>query len=162
VTLVILYLFSIRYVWKLDSWVHILWSFGFGLKTRCDSHRCHLHLVESWHVLSHRMTTSHPDEPFDTLPRLAWTRRSCPSWCHEGNGGFTIQGSLAGTINVMLSCRGINLWTGFTNPVSSSCYHGFWRWLQWGNGFMFFRWRVEFLCWCGKYNSRRFAKSTTS
>jgi hypothetical protein len=37
VTLVILYPFSVRYVCKLDSWAHILWAFGFGLKIGCDN-----------------------------------------------------------------------------------------------------------------------------
>jgi hypothetical protein len=32
-TLIILYLFSIRYVQKLDSWAHILCTFGLALKS---------------------------------------------------------------------------------------------------------------------------------
>jgi hypothetical protein len=35
-TLVILYLFSVWYVCKLDSWPHILGAFDFGLKIGCD------------------------------------------------------------------------------------------------------------------------------
>jgi hypothetical protein len=30
--MVILYPFSVQYVWKLDCWAHILWAFGLALK----------------------------------------------------------------------------------------------------------------------------------
>jgi hypothetical protein len=39
--LAILYPFSVRYVCKLDSWAHILWAFGFGLKTGLDNQLAH-------------------------------------------------------------------------------------------------------------------------
>jgi hypothetical protein len=37
-TLVILYPFSVWYMWKFDSWAQILWAFDFDLKIECDRH----------------------------------------------------------------------------------------------------------------------------